>query len=436
MSYRNWGRTLAFQPEQLLFPKKEEEIVRVIRQAIEEKKTVRVVGAAHSWTPLIETNHILLSLDRMQGLISLSPTQMTATLWAGTRLYRALPALWKAGFSLLNQGDIDRQSIAGAFSTGTHGTGREFGILATQAIHYRFISGEGKIYDVYPELQPELFRALQVSLGLFGVITQVTLQVTPRYYLRLIKRIEPLEVALEQSEAYLEQYRHFEFFWFPYSEVALVKLTEVSETPGQTSWWRRWAVDKVWENGAFWVINKLSQWAPQLSPTLCRFASRNMTAEIRVDKAYRIFASPRWVRFREMEYSVPAAAGPEVLREIRRWIDQHSPAVSFPIEYRYVKGDEIPLSPAYGGDRVLIAVHMYYRMPYERYFRGIESIFQAHEGRPHWGKMHTASSAYLQKVYPELESFLTLRQKYDPQGVFLTPFLQRMLWGEKILLST
>ncbi|GIV23573.1 MAG: FAD-binding protein [Bacteroidia bacterium] len=432
MRVRNWGRTVAIQPTVYAEPTNEEEIVRWVQQAAKKKHTLRVIGAGHSWPPLADTKGILLRLDRMQGLISVSPTQHTATLWAGTRLYRALPLLWKEGFSLSNQGDIDRQSIAGAFSTGTHGTGKAFGILATQAVHYRFVDGEGRIHDVYADTQPALFRALQVSLGLLGVITQVTLRVEPRFYLRLTKKLYPLEEALQRSEEWLERYRHFEFFWFPYSEKAAVKLSEKSTEAGQVSFLRRWFIDALWENGAFWAVNKFAQFLPSASPALCRFAGRSMSEEVRVDKAYRIFASPRWVRFREMEYGVPAAAGPEVLREIRRWIEKHQPAVSFPIEYRYVRGDDIPLSPAYGEDRVFIAVHAYYRMPYAEFFRGIEEIFQAYGGRPHWGKMHTASAEYIAQQYPQLSTFLALQAQYDSHGVFRTPYLQALLWGERI----
>ncbi len=431
---KNWGRTVAFTPAAYYLPRKEEEIVQALQRAAQSKQPVRVMGAGHSWTPLIETSGLLLSLDRLQGLLSLRPAEKQVTLWAGTRLYQALPRLWKEGFALSNQGDIDRQSIAGAFSTGTHGTGKDFGILATQAVHYRFVDGEGRFHDVYPDSDPALFQALQVSLGLLGVITQVSLQVEGRYYLRLTKRLERLDEALERSETYLSTYRHFEFFWFPYSDWAAVKLTEKSDTPGEVSRWRRWLVDAGWENGAFWALNKVAQLWPAKSAALCRFAGRSMTTEVRVDRAYRIFASPRWVRFREMEYSVPAEAGPTVLREIRRWIEKNQPVVSFPIEYRYVKGDSIPLSPAYGGDRVFIAVHAYYRMPYQAYFAGIEEIFQAYEGRPHWGKMHNASFAYLQRVYPRLGEFLALAERYDPRGLFRTPYFTTLLWGERVRL--
>lgn len=431
---RNWGRTIAFTPTEYLLPRKEEELAQALYRAARKKYPFRVVGAGHSWTPLIETRGLLLSLDRMQGLVALRPGEKQVTVWAGTRLYQILPRLWEEGFSLSNQGDIDQQSIAGAFSTGTHGTGKGFGILATQAVHYRFLDGEGHLHDVYPDTEPDLFQALQVSLGLLGVLTQVSLQVEPRYYLRLTKRLERLDEVLERSQEYLNTYRHFEFFWFPYSAWAAVKLMEKSETPGQVPAWRRWLLDAAWENGAFWALNKAAQFWPSRSAALCRFASRSMATEVRVDRAYRIFASPRWVRFREMEYSVPAEAGPTVLRAIRSWIEKNRPAVSFPLEYRYVKGDTIPLSPAYGGDRVFIAVHAYYRMPYREYFAGIEEIFQAYEGRPHWGKMHTATPAYLQRVYPRLGAFLALAERYDPQGLFRTPYLAALLWDERVRL--
>ncbi len=432
MRVQNWGRTLAFTPTAIVTPTNETAITRLIHQASEKKIPVRVVGAGHSWTPMIETSGFLVKLDRLQGLISLRTTQSEATLWAGTRLYKAGPLLWEAGYSLANQGDIDRQSLAGAFSTGTHGTGKNFGVLATQAVHYRFIDGQGHMHNVYPESDSLRFRCAQVSLGLLGIITQITLRLEKAYYLHLEKRVEPLDQTLERFPAYLDTYRHVEFFWFPYSDKVGLKLTQRSEMPGQTSLLKKWIIDGLWENGAFWLINKAAELQPAASPRLCRFAGANMGTETRIDKAYRVFATARWIRFREMEYGVPAEMGSEVLREIQRWINKHQPAVSFPIEYRYVKGDDIPLSPAYGGDRVFIAVHAYHRMPYEAFFAGIEAIFQAYEGRPHWGKMHTATAAYLEKVYPGLSLFLAEREKLDPQGVFLTPYFERLLWGDTV----
>ncbi len=432
---RNWGRTLSFTPKALVRPYRETDLVALIQRASEERQPVRVKGAGHSWTPLIETPGYLVSLDKLHGLISIKPNQEEVTLWAGTRLYRATEALWKVGFALTNQGDIDRQSIAGAFSTGTHGTGKHFGILATQAVHYRFIDGMGQIHDIYADTDPEVFRSMQVSLGLLGIITQITLRVEKAYYLRLEKRVIPLDEALENFPTYLDTYRHVEFFWFPYSDRVGLKLTRKSEEPGRTLFLKRWVKDGLWENGAFWLLNKVAQYRPSLSAALCRFAGANMGAEVRVDPAPRAFATARWVRFREMEYGVPAEAGAEVLREMDRWIRRHQPAVSFPVEYRYVQGDNIPLSPAYGGDRVFIAVHAYHRMPYESYFRGIEEILQAYGGRPHWGKMHTASPAYMAQVYPALPEFLAQCKRYDPEGIFRTPYFERLLWGERRLES-
>lgn len=432
MWIRNWGRTFAFSPKALVKPTSEAALARLIEQAREQKLSIRVMGAGHSWTPMIETTGFLVKLDRLQGLLSLRTTQSEATLWAGTRLHQVGPLLWQVGYSLANQGDIDRQSLAGAFSTGTHGTGKNFGILATQAVHYRFIDGEGRVHDIYPETDPIRFGCVQVSLGLLGIITQVTLRLEKAYYLHLEKRVEPLEEALARFPTYLDTYRHVEFFWFPYSNKVGLKLTRISETPGRTAFLKKWLMDGLWENGAFWLVNKVAQMRPSASPALSRFAGENMGSERRIDRAYRIFATARWVRFREMEYGVPAQAGPEVLREIQRWVRKHQPAVSFPIEYRYVKGDQIPLSPAYGEDRVFIAVHAYYRMPYQSFFAGMEAIFQAYEGRPHWGKLHSATPAYLEKVYPALPTFLAERAKLDPQGVFLTPYFERLLWGDRV----
>lgn len=427
MRCQNWGATVDFSPQRFHKPSDERYLQDLVLRAAEQGRSVRAIGAGHSWTPLVETPDDLVSLDKLSGLISFS--EHGVTLWAGTRLYKATRELLSRGFCLDNQGDIDRQSLAGAFSTGTHGTGKSFGILATQAIGYRFVDGQGKIHDVWPHTDPELFSYLQVSLGLLGIITQITLRVVPAYRLKLTKRKEPLEICLEKSPEYFDSYRHFEFFWFPYSDIAALKLTELTDMSTNVGWWQRWVIDRLWENGAFWVVSKYSQFLPKYSRGVSRFAARNVSDEVRIDWAPRIFATPRWVRFREMEYAVAPEVGPVVLSEIQRWLEKENFPVHFPIEYRYVKGDAIPLSPAHGGDRVFIAVHAYLGMPYEKYFRAVEEIFHSYEGRPHWGKMHTASAAYLHKVYPEMDRVYQAAKKYDPAGIFRTPYLRSLFEG-------
>ena len=424
--FKNWGETVDCKPRHIHFPRTEEEIQEIIRDARQNGRVVRVVGTGHSWTPLAETDDTLICLDNMHGLVAVDPDNKQATCWAGTKLDSLGEALFNNGLAMQNLGDIDKQAIAGVLGTGTHGSGINYGVIPTQVVGVRLIDGTGEIHEL-TEADGDLFKAAQVSLGVLGIVTQITLQCEPSYNLKRIKKRAPLEQTLSNIDKHLANNRNFELFWFPYAESCLQQSLNYTQAEAEkdTAW--KYFVDVVWENRMWKVISEAVRMSPNLSKPVSKFAASGMAAGVDIKAAHRLYPAVRDVRFYEMEYSVERDKGPQVLREIREIVRKQNIRVHYPIEYRYCAGDDILISPGHGGERAFISVHMYAGMDWKPYFNALEPMFQSHGGRPHWGKMHTASAAYLRERYPRLDDFLAVRERLDPDRVFLSPYLNNLL---------
>lgn len=421
--WSNWSGFVKSVPVKVVYPVSIADVIEVVKECRTTRKTLRVVGAGHSFTPLVSTNDVVMSLDELSGLIEVNAANQTALMWAGTRLHELGHLLWQNGLAMENLGDIDAQSIAGAISTGTHGTGGQFGVLATQVIEITAVLGTGEVVTCSETSSPDLFHALQVSLGALGVIVKVKLQCQKSFRLRYESRRVKLEDCLGNLDVYRNNYRHFEFYCFPYSDICQVKLMSDTDEPPANHKVRDYFNNVVMENWAFGALSFACRSLPGLCRPVSRFSARNVPTGSLAGESYELFATPRLVKFNEMEYNIPAQELPAVVREVLERIEREQIPVHFPIECRYVRSDEIPLSPASGRDSAYVAVHMYKGMPHESYFRAMEEIFLKHQGRPHWGKMHYLSGARLQSKYPQWEQFLDIRSKADPQGVFLNPYL-------------
>lgn len=425
--WSNWSGSVRFRPKRILYPASVEEVAGIIRQAADERRKIRVVGSGHSFTPLVPTDDILLSLDRLRGLEEVDIERRLVTVRAGTKLKELGELLHEHGLAQENLGDINAQSIAGAISTGTHGTGMDFGILSTQVAALTLVNAGGEVIECFPDRNPELFKAAQVSLGALGVIVRVTLRVLPRYRLHYRSRRMPLMECLNQLDRYRREHRHFEFYWFPHTDRVQVKLMDETDQAASTGGlWSRFS--KLFlENGAFWLLSETARLFPRLCPSISRLSAWGVPTVEEVGDSHRVFATLRLVRFNEMEYALPAEKLPEVVLEMRETIRRLRIAVHFPIECRYVKGDDIWLSPAYGRDTAFVAVHMYRGMPHEAYFSAMEAIFRRHGGRPHWGKMHSLEARELSRLYPRWNDFCRIRDEQDPEGRFLNSHLSSLL---------
>jgi len=424
IQWQNWSGSVRTRLREVARPQSIDELARLIGQWGRDGRQVRVVGSGHSFMPLAQTDDILLSLDGVQGIESIDEAAGTADVLGGTKLKLLGDELLAHGLAQENLGDIDVQSIAGAISTGTHGTGVRFGTLSTQVAGLTLVTASGELVECSPEQNPDLFKAAQVSVGALGVIAKVKLRVVPAQRHRYQVRRERLDDCLANLERYKQENSHFEFFWLPYTKYVQAKFLNETEAPASkgTLWGN---INKiVLENWVYWLLSETCRIVPGATKTVARISGEAISPVEEVDYSHRLFATPRMVRFQEMEYNIPAQHFTAVLAEIKACIEQRRFNVHFPIECRFVRGDDIWLSPAYQRDSAYIAVHMYRGMPYLDYFHAVEDIFRRYDGRPHWGKLNTRSAAEFATLYPHWEDFRRIRRSLDPGGLFLNDYLR------------
>jgi len=426
--WKNWSGYVECPRTPVLMPDSGASLAGVLADAARAGKPVRVVGAGHSFSPLVASDGVIVSLDKLQGIVDVDTDTGIARVRAGTRLYALGAALAERGLAMENLGDINVQSIAGATSTGTHGTGKAFGNLATQIAALKIMTADGREIVASPGENPDVFAGGRIGLGSLGVLTEVSLRLVPAFRLELQRGRMDLEDCLAQADALVASNRQFEFYWLPHTETVLTKKWNVTDAPVDEVGFGRWVSDVLLENVAFGALCKIGKAMPSLCPRLSRFCASMVSASAQVDASWSMLSTVRAVRFNEMEWSVPAERGAEALREIKALIARREFPLMFPLEVRWVQGDDLWLSPNQGRDSVHISVHQYVGMPHEAYFDAVQAICLNHGGRPHWGKVHSLKAAQLSRLYPRWDDFLALRERMDPRGVFLTPYL-RGLFG-------
>lgn len=427
--WKNWGRNVQFNPTDKYYPETEEEILNLVKQAIESKKTIRVAGSGHSFTPVVETE-ILLSLDKFQGIVSIMDNLVTVK--SGTKLKKLGEDLHKNNLAMENLGDIDVQSIAGAISTGTHGTGYNLKTIATQITKLKFVNGKGEVISVTQQDDYDLFKSALISLGMMGILLEVTINCIPSYVLHYRTDKTTFDQIFKDLEKFKTENRNFEFYWFPFSKHIQTKVSNIVDaSKTKDKRFSNWFNDIVMENWAFGLLCSISRLLPPTAKYWSRFAGFTLSPFEKTNYSYKVYATTRKVKFVEMEYSLPENYCEEVLRKISDFIVSEKIRVNFPIEVRFVKEDDIYLSPAFESTRCYIAVHMYYKMSYKKYFQGVENIFLEYNGRPHWGKRHTLTNELVKQKYPKLRVFLDQRKKMDPEGIFLNDHLRKLFDLEK-----
>jgi len=425
--WRNWARNQECAPVAIDLPASEGELIAVVRAAAESEQHLKVVGTGHSFTGIALTDGRLVRLDNYKRILSTDRETLQVTVQAGIKLQKLYDDLWARGLALPNAGDIAYQSISGAVSTSTHGTGREFGGLATQIAGLRLISATGEVIDCSPEVEPELFSAARVGLGALGVVSTITLQCVPAFHLRANEAPMRVDQVLEDLDMHVVENEHFEFFWVPHTGWALTKRNNRTDEPALgRGHWKEWRSDVLMGNYVFGALCRLGRLRPQSIPRIMRLLPGSDPIEY-VDRGYRIFASPRTVRFYEMEYEIPIEAVKEAFGRVRTYIQDSGIMLSFPIEVRFTAADDIPLSTANGRASAYIAVHVFEGTQYHAYFEAVEDIMDDYGGRPHWGKLHFQTAESLAPRYPQWEAFQAARKRVDPNGMFANPYLDRVL---------
>ncbi|MFD7784961.1 D-arabinono-1,4-lactone oxidase [Streptomyces nojiriensis] len=427
-AWHNWAGNVTATPARVVTPASVGELQEAVRRAAEDGLRVKAVGTGHSFTAAAATDGVLVRPQALAGIRSIDRAAGTVTAAAGTVLKDLNQALAREGLSLTNMGDIMEQTVSGATSTGTHGTGRDSASIAAQIRGLELVTADGRLLTCSEKENPEVFAAARLGIGALGVVTAITFAVEPIFF--LTAREEPMtfdRVTAEFEEHFAEN-EHFEFYWFPHTGNCNTKRNNRSQgpaaPPGRVS---AWIEDELLSNGLFQAVNSLGRAVPATIPSIARVASRALSARTYTDIPYKVFTSPRRVRFVEMEYALPRERVVEALRELRSTVDRSGLRISFPVEVRTAPADDITLSTASGRETAYIAVHMYKSTPYQAYFTAAERIFTAHGGRPHWGKVHTRDAGYLAEVYPRFGEFTALRDRLDPDRVFGNDYLRRVL---------
>ncbi len=426
-NWSNWSGSVQCTPKEILTPSSQEEILHIIRDCANQKSTIRVVGSGHSFTGLVGTQGTLISLDLYQGVDSTDAENNEATVLAGTKLKWLGETLLNNGLAQKNLGDIDVQSIAGAISTGTHGTGVTLGSVSTQILEITLLTAKGEILVCSENENKEIFKAAQVSLGTLGIISQIKLQLIPAYKLKYVKEKSNFDDCLNNLEKHKRENRNFEFYWFPHTNIVQTKKLNITNEEPIKSSFMKYFNDIILENWAFKVLSELCRLFPSLCKTVSKISATAVSTGLDINYSTKIYATPRLVKFQEMEYNLPAEKAVEALKEMRDCINAANFRVHFPIEVRFVKGDDMYLSPAYQRDSVYIAVHMYKGMEYKTYFDAMETIFKKYNGRPHWGKMHTRTAKELAQLYPMWNKFQEIRNQLDPNGLFMNDYTKKLM---------
>lgn len=415
MSWSNWSGSVSATAE-VTRPQNEDELSALVRSA----HRLRVTGAGHSFMPLCESGELIVSLEDMAGALYVAADRQTARIPAGWSIRRLTAALWEEGLALANQGDVNPQSLAGAMATGTHGTGTGLGSLATFARGFRLIGADGDARWCDADTDADLYQAQRLSLGLFGVATEIEVAVVPAFH--LAERLEKRRWAevRESYEELTQQHRHIEFWFFPHSDHVILKTLDPCDPcdpPPRTT---------DMEEAGFRRILDISARLPFLTPVLQRLMMKGSISGCRRGPAHNIFPSDRTLRFEEMEYEMPRGAGLETLDEVVGWIRRRRLPVTFPFEYRVVAADDIWMSPMNAGPVAAISMHQYAKMPWAALFADAEAIFRSAGGRPHWAKRHTLNRADVAALYPMAERYVAVRRAADPHGKFLNSHLESL----------
>ncbi len=400
----------------------------LVREAAAAGLTIKAVGAGHSFTAIAATDGILLKLDRMTTIISHDPMTARVRVQAGISLRDLNPQLNAMGLALPNLGDVDPQSVAGAVSTGTHGTGDKLFGISQAVVGVQLVTGDGEVLEI--DESHAWFGASRVTLGALGILTEVTLQCVPAFLLHAREEPMPLAEVLDGIDDLVNDNDHFEFYWFPHTEKTSTKRN--NRVPEGTerkplSRFKHWLDDEFLSNTAFEGVNRVVARKRSWIPKVNNLAASMLSAREYVDHSYNVFVSPRTVRFRESEFAMPREALPDVLGELKKWFDGGHELISFPIEVRFTAADDVWMSTGHERDNVYVAVHQYVRSDYRDYFAAAQDIFTAHEGRPHWGKIHTLDSSYFSQHYSKFDDFVAIRDQLDPLRTFSNDYLDRVL---------
>ncbi|WP_445256651.1 D-arabinono-1,4-lactone oxidase [Nocardioides aurantiacus] len=427
-TWTSWAGLSSCSPAQERLPVDVDDVVAAVTDAAARGAHVKMPGSGHSFSDIALTDGTLLRPTALTGVVGVDRGAMTVTALAGTTLRELNATLVRLGLSLHNMGDVEDQTVAGAISTGTHGTGGVKASLSAQVVGLELVTGTGEVLRADRTQHTDVLEVARLGLGAMGVLTSVTLEVEPLFRLEAHERPIRWDEAVAGFDDLATQHHHAEMYWFPHTDRLLLKANDrTTDDPEPLSRLREWWDDELLSNRVFDLVNRVGNARPSLVPRLNAVSARALGERRYRDVPHRVFTTRRTVRFREMEYAVPRAAGLSALAEVRALVERSGWRIGFPLEYRVAPADDVPLSPAHDRDVAWIAVHVNAAADHTDYFAGVEAVLRAHDGRPHWGKLHTREAADLAPAYPRWKDALAVRDRLDPERVFGNAYLERVL---------
>jgi FAD-linked oxidoreductase len=426
--WHNWAGNQQATAQRVVTPRTADEVAAAVRRAAEDGLTVRMTGTGHSFTGVALTEGVRLAPDALNAVRSIDTASGLVTVEAGLPLHRFNEILDEHGLALANMGDIQEQTVAGASQTATHGTGRDAAGLVSQIAGLELVLADGSLVTCSRTERPELFDAARAGLGALGIVTAITWQTVPAFLLRAQEAPMRWNEVLSHLDEMASENEHFEFYWFPHTEGCLTKRNNRVPGPAEPlPRFKAWLDDEFLSNSVFGALNQVTHRLPSAVKTVNAISAKALGARTFSDTSYKVFTSPRTVRFKEQEYGIPREQLIPALRELRALFDRKDWRISFPIEVRLLPPEDAWLSMAHDRDSAFIAVHVFNRNPHQEYFQAVEDLLTAHAGRPHWGKLHTRDAAYLETVYPRFADFLALRDTLDPDRRFANPYTTQVL---------
>jgi FAD-linked oxidoreductase len=425
-TWRNWAGDQGCTPFERVRPRTRDELAEAVAAAAAAGRKVGVPGSGHSFTEAALTDGTMIDVGALSGVIDADRSSGLVKVGAGTVLAVLNEELDRLGLAMENLGDIDHQTIAGAISTGTHGTGAKLRNISSQIAAMELVLADGSVRELSED--GDLLRAARVGIGALGAIVSVTLRCLPAFVLHRVDSRRPRDEVFASFQESADANEHFELFTFPYADSALVLERNRTEGPprprGKVA---AYLNDVVLENWALGALSAAGKALPRANPVLSRFAAAVASGSQATDRSDRIFANERRVRFTEMEYGVPREHGPEAAQRVIEWVRDNRYPVFFPIEMRVTAGDDALISPSHERDTAYIAVHQYRGMEWLPYFEAVESIMNEYGGRPHWGKRHFQTAATFPGLYPRWADFLAARDELDPGRAFTNQYAERVL---------
>jgi FAD-linked oxidoreductase len=426
--WRNWSRELSCRPQEMIRPHTREGLAQAVIEAAEAGRRVKVAGSGHSFSEVALTDDTMLRIESLDRILQVDRPGGLVKVEAGVELRSLNRRLDRLGLALENLGDIDRQTVAGAISTATHGTGERFPNLSAQVAAIELITADGSMLELSESSDPDAFRAARVGLGALGAIYSVTLRVVPPFRVDRVDRRRPLAETLDRLDELASDRDHFEFYVFPHTQWANCRESTRTDAPAKPAGKASTFVqDVVLENWVGSGLSAVARRVPATIPPLSRFASAGAGTPRKLDHSFRVFASERRIKFTEMEHAVPREHARAAVEEVLAIANRKDLRVAFPIEVRFVAADDAMLSPSFDRDACYIAVHQDRRSNWRPYFDAVAAALAKYEGRPHWGKRHSLDAGDLAKLYPRFEDFRAVRGRLDPDEVFANPYTDRVL---------